>query len=683
MYVIQFARFEITHKIVKVLLLFFLFQSNELSGQESKTVWLDDLLIQTFSEGIRPVQAKQNYSRDTLRINGTRYRRGLGAQSPCVLAFLLNKNAKSFSALIGLDDLGNKDIPLTFYVLGDGKVLFESKEMKFGDNPIQIKVDLTGIKKLGLLVTDKIGGIKNKRTYCNWVNAQLEMVGNAMPEYFVITDEKYILTPPSGKKPKINSPKLFGARPNNPFLYTIAATGERPMTFSAKNLPKGLKLDSKTGLITGQVTEIGTYETLLKAKNKYGKASKTLIIKIGETIALTPPMGWNGWNSWEAHIDREKVIASADAMVKTGLRDHGWSYINMDDTWQGVRGGPNSALQPNEKFPDIKGMFDYIHSLGLKVGLYSTPYISSYAGYVGAASDYEKGGETHESIMENRRAFNHQGKYKFEDVDAKQMADWGADFLKYDWRIDVNSTERMSKALRQSGRDIVYSISNNAPFEKVSDWVRLTNMFRTGPDIKDSWTSLYLTTFTLDKWSPYSGPGHWADPDMMIVGKVAIGPVLHDTRLTPDEQYSHVSMFSLLAAPLLIGCPIEQLDAFTFNLLSNDEVIEINQDPLGEGGRLMKNENGLEIWRKNLEDGSVAVGLFNTADFGKTPESYFNWGIEKAKSFTLDFEKIGLKGSYKLRDVWRQKDLGNFDHTFTTDIPHHGVVLLRMFPDKK
>jgi len=390
----------------KLFLILFLFLSISVFAQKTNTVWLDDLPIQTFSEGIRPVQAKRNYSNDTLRINGVKYARGLGAQSPCVLAFDLAKKATRFSALIAADDLGNKDIPLTFYVMGDGKVLFESKAMSIGDTPVPIDVDLTGITQLGLLVTDKVGGIGNKRTYCNWVNAQVVMMGNAVPEHVQHVGEKYNLTPPTAKTPRINSAKLVGATPNNPFLYTIAATGQKPILFSAISLPKGLVLDNKTGIITGKVSEKGTYITTLKAKNAVGEVSKKLTIKIGDTIALTPPIGWNGWNSWEAHIDREKVIASADAMVKTGLRDHGWSYINIDDAWQGVRGGPLNALQPNEKFPKFKEMVDYIHSLGLKAGLYSTPYISSYGGYAGASSDFEKGGESHESIIVNRRAFN-------------------------------------------------------------------------------------------------------------------------------------------------------------------------------------------------------------------------------------------------------------------------------------
>jgi hypothetical protein len=190
-----------------------------------------------------------------------------------------------------------------------------------------------------------------------------------------------------------------------------------------------------------------------------------------------------------------------------------------------------------------------------------------------------------------------------------------------DWRIDLNSAERMSVALKKSGRDILFSLSNSAPFENAKDWARVSNAWRTGPDIRDSWLSLYTSAFTIDKWAPFAGPGHWNDPDMLILGNVTTGTELHPTRLTPDEQYSHVSLFSLLAAPLLIGCPIEQLDAFTLNLITNDEVIEVNQDPLGRPARLMADENGVQIWIKRMEDGSYAVGLFNIAQYGKKPQS--------------------------------------------------------------
>jgi alpha-galactosidase len=374
-----------------------------------------------------------------------------------------------------------------------------------------------------------VGGVGNKKTYANWAEARVEMEEGYQPEQLPNEGTPNILTPAPGKFPKIHSPKVFGARPGNPFLYTIAATGDKPLQFKVSQLPKGLFL-SPLGSISGTVEARGSHEVKILVSNRWGVATQKLKIVIGDTIALTPPMGWNGWNSWESDINQEKVLASATALVEKGLKDYGWSYINIDDTWQGIRTGPDTALQPNEKFPDIKLMVDKIHAMGLKTGIYSTPYIASYGGYVGAASDYPAGGETHEKIMANRSSFHHMGKYKFELNDARQMAAWGFDFLKYDWRIDVASTQRMADALKNSGRDIVYSLSNNAPFEKVEDWRRLSNMYRTGPDIKDNWTSLFINAFTLDKWSPYTGPGHWADPDMMILGDVSIGPVMHPTK---------------------------------------------------------------------------------------------------------------------------------------------------------
>ena len=648
-------------------------------AEKVSTVWVDDLSMVSFSEGIRPVKVKGSYTSDTIRIGGVRFNRGFGSITTAVFAFNLEGNARRFTAEVGADDKANKDIPIKFYVVGDRKVLFESGAMKVGDPAKKIDLNLEGIKRLGLLVTDDIGGLKNKMTYCDWANAKFEMVPDSVPKLIPNSNEKPILTPEAPQTPRINSPKIFGATPGNPFLYTISTTGKRPMQFSAENLPKGLILDSKTGIITGKVSKRGIYHATLRAKNELGEAVRTLKISIGDTISLTPPIGWNGWNSWGEKLDRENVVASAEAMVNKGLINHGWSYINIDDSWQGIRGGKLIALQPNEKFPKIKEMVDYIHSLGLKAGIYSTPAVYSYAGYVGGSSDFEKGGEKHEPIKKNRISSGPTGKYRFETNDARQMAEWGFDFLKYDWRIDVNSTERMSDALKKSGRDVVFSISNNAPFEKAAEWARLTNAWRTGPDIRDSWPSLYSLAFTIDKWAPFAGPGHWNDPDMMILGNVSMGPsALHPTKLTPDEQYSHVSIFSLLAAPLLIGCPIEQIDDFTLNLLTNDEVIEVNQDPLGKPARLLEDRDGVQVWAKPIEDGSLAVGLFYTDDFGKTPPSYFHWGDETPKTFQLDFAQVGLQGKYKIRDLWRQKDLGEFEGSFKTEIRHHGVVMIRM-----
>lgn len=663
-------------KSLQLLLLLMLWFSCAIAQKTSET-WLDDLPIATFSEGIPSVNQKVNGAGEPMQLGKINYQRGLGIHSTGVLSFMMNGKAISFSALVGVDDKANKETVASFYVIGDRKILFESSEMRVGDVPKKVTVSLEGIKRLGLLVLNKT---EVSRNYTDWADARFTMVGDNLPANILNDDDRYILTPASSKEPKINSPVIFGATPGNPFLFSIVATGDRPVTFSAENLPKGLSIDSKTGIITGKIINRGYYHAKMKAKNRFRVATKDLLIKIGDTISLTPPIGWNGWNSWAKDIDGDKVLASANAMVNRGLSNHGWTYINIDDAWQGQRGGKWNALQANEKFPDFKNLIDQVHAKGLKLGVYSTPWISSYAGYAGASSNF-KNGEYPDSIKNNKRAFRYIGKYRFEKEDALQMAAWGVDYLKYDWRIELNSAERMSTALKNSGRDIVYSISNSAPFALVKDWVRVTNAWRTGPDIRDSWLSLYVSAFTLDKWAQYNGPGHWNDPDMMILGNVTTGSKLHPTRLTPDEQYSHVSLFSLLAAPLLIGCPIEQLDDFTMNLLTNDEVITIDQDPLGKSARLVSEENDVQVWLKPLEDGSYAVGMFNIDGYQKTPQSYFRWGDEQARSYKLDLTKLGLQGKWTIRDVWRQKDLGLFTGAFTTTIRHHGVVMVRLYPN--
>ena len=664
-----------------VALLFFLTGILILSSctTNDSEVWLDDLNIRTFSDGIPSVSAKTAASGDTMQMAGEKYKRGVGIQTISALSFLLNGQASQFSAVVGPDDSGNKNVSVEFFVIADRKILFESGAMHVGDAPKEVKVDLKGVQRLALLVTPDIEG--QTRTYANWANAKVMMNKGFIPENIPNSGEKYILTPRPGKEPKINSAKIFGATPGNPFLYTIAATGERPMKFLATHLPRGLSVDEETGIISGVVAKRGTFLVELKAENSFGEAAKSLKIVIGDTIALTPPIGWNGWNSWAREIDNEKVIASANAMVDKGLNNHGWTYINIDDCWQGQRGGKYNAIQPNERFAGFKEMIDLIHSKGLKAGIYSTPWITSYAGYCGGSSDFEDGAFP-DSIVANKRAHRRIGKYTFEENDARQFAEWGIDYLKYDWRIEPVAAAKMSEALKKSGRDIFYSISNSAPFELANEWARLTNSWRTGPDIRDSWLSLYISSFTIDKWAPFAGPGHWNDPDMLIIGNVTTGTAMHPTRLTPDEQYSHVSLFSLLAAPLLIGCPIDQLDDFTLNLISNDEVIEINQDPLGKPGRFIQEKDGVQVWIKQLENNELAVGLFNVDGFMKTPESYFRWGDEQPKTFNLGFQEMGLGEKYKIRDVWRQKDLGEFEGSFSTEIPHHGVVFIRLTASK-
>ena len=393
-----------------------------------------------------------------------------------------------------------------------------------------------------------------------------------------------ILTPPTPATPAIHGPKIFGVRPGSPFLYNIPATGDRPMQFSVEPLPSGLQVDAATGHITGTITTVGNYDVVLHAKNALGSSDKKFRIVVGEEICLTPPMGWNSWNCWHGGVDQEKVLHSAKAMAQSGLQEHGWTYINIDDVWQGSRGGDFNAIQPDpKKFPDMKALSEQVHALGLKLGIYSTPWVTSYGGRIGGSSENPQGlwdVKTMTKGPKNKKILPFAiGRYHFFKEDAKQWAAWNIDYLKFDWNpIEKPETEEMAQALHASGRDIVYSLSNSCPFQNAADISPLANCWRVCGDDNDTWDSIRGNGFGHDKWAPYARPGHWNDPDMFEVGANGGGKL---KRLTPDELYTHVSIWCLLSAPLLLGCDLDYLDKFTLGLLTNDEVLGVNQDSLG------------------------------------------------------------------------------------------------------
>ncbi len=494
------------------------------------------------------------------------------------------------------------------------------------------------------------------------------------------TLKKYILTPKASATPRINGAKIFGVRPNSQFLYTIPATGERPMTFSVENLPKGLKVDAKTGQIRGSIKKAGEYVVTFVAKNNLGEAKRPFRIVVGDKIALTPPMGWNSWNCWGNAVSQEKVLSSARAMVEKGLINHGWQYINIDDGWQGLRGGKHQAVMTNSKFPDMKALADEIHGMGLKIGIYSGPWVGTYAGHLGSYSDKADGtydwvekyaNEYYRYVDPSKKTKHginyHHGKYSFVKNDVQQWMDWGIDYLKYDWNPnDYYHVKEMHDALRTYNRDVVYSLSNSAPYGDAPQWEKMANCWRTTGDIKDTWERMCSLGFGQTKWAPYNGPGHWVDPDMLVVGMVGWGPKLHYTRLTPDEQYTHMSLWALLASPLLIGCDMAQLDDFTLSLLTNDEMIEVNQDPLGKPGMIVSQQGDVVVYAKPLEDGSMAVGLFNRGDT-----------MAQGK---LTWKSVGIRGEQTVRDLWRQQDVAKSNEEFVTEIAPHGVRFIKIYP---
>jgi alpha-galactosidase len=366
------------------------------------------------------------------------------------------------------------------------------------------------------------------------------------------------------------------------------------------------------------------------------------------TLAATPPMGWNSWNLFAGRVTDKDVRATADAMVSSGMKDAGYLYVNIDDTWQGERDAQGN-IQANSKFPDMKALADYVHSKGLKIGIYSSPGPKTCAKY--------------------------EGSYGHEAQDAKTYAAWGFDYLKYDLcgfrqnmmaeapndpqkanQMMKDAYKKMQQALLATGRPIVYSFCQYG-WDAVWEWGPSlgANLWRTTGDINATYDRMTLIGFSQAGLSKYAAPGHWNDPDMLEVG---------NGKLKPDENRTHMSLWVLLAAPLLAGNDLSQMPPETLAILTNREVIAIDQDPLGKQGDRVSEVGPLEIWAKPLKGGDEAVGLFNRN--------------ESTLPITVKFSDVGFAGGAKARDIWQAKDLGKIQGSYTANVPGHGVVLLRL-----
>jgi alpha-galactosidase len=602
-----------------------------------------------------------------LSIGGEKFAHGLGSHATSIWRIDLGGTAQRFTAKVGLDDEVSSAHfqtwrSIEFKVVGDHKTLFSSGPIRLHDPAKLIDVDLSGVHDLFL----EIGaGGSIDYAHADWADGQITYTGKrptpmAMPE----EPPAQILTPKPPAAPRINGARVFGVRPGHPALYTIAATGERPMTFSAEGLPAGLSLDGGTGRITGIASARGESVVKLKASNALGNDERELRLEVGDKIALTPPMGWNSWNCFAHAVSDQKVRAAADAMVNSGLIEHGWTYVNIDDCWEvrasepsEKRRGSDGHILTNAKFPDMKALADYIHSKGLRAGLYSSPGPATCAGFTAS--------------------------YGFEEKDAEQYAQWGFDYLKYDWCSYGGIADKIRKgpnpppepeilrhpylvmrdALLRQNRDVLFSFCQYG-MGNVWEWGEQAggNCWRTTGDISDNWGSMTRNGFGEAGHEKYAGPGHWNDPDMLVVGKVGWGPSLHATHLTPNEQYTHITLWCLLSSPLLIGCDMTQMDDFTVNLLTNDEVLAVNQDARGNQASRVAKGDDTEVWAKNLQDGTKAVGLFNR---GELPETV-----------TVKWSDLALDGKQPVRDLWRQKDLGDFEGQYECQVPRHGAVLI-------
>jgi alpha-galactosidase len=358
-------------------------------------------------------------------------------------------------------------------------------------------------------------------------------------------------------------------------------------------------------------------------------------------LAMKPPMGWNSWNKFHTKIDDQAVRGIADALVASGMRDAGYIYVNIDDGWEGTRDS-NGVLQPNANFPDMKVLADYVHSKGLKLGLYSSPGPRTCGGF--------------------------EGSYGHEEIDAKTWASWGIDYLKYDWcsasRIwkdaDMHAVyQRMGEAIRAAGRPMVYSLCQYGG-SGVESWGALVggNLWRTTGDIFDNWMSMIQNVSAQEALAGSAAPGHWNDPDMLEIGNGG---------MTATEYRTHFSLWAIVAAPLIAGNDVRALDADTRDILLNKEVVAVNQDRSGKQGRRVAQQGEIDIWLRSLSGGAYALAAVNRGDADA--------------DVATQWSDLALPADLRARDLWLHRDLGALKNGYQGRVPAHGVVMLRLQRD--
>ncbi len=650
------------------------------------------------------LQVDKSVDGNPLTVGGKTYSKGFGTHPESAILFRANGKVAAFDALVAIDDDAKRagsgksygKPTARFKVWVDDRIVWSSGDLKLGQKPVPVHVDLVGAKEIILETTGAGKWTAFDAANADWLEARFTCGEGAKIESVndpSLTAQLGILTPPEAAEPRINGADIWGVRPGHEVIFRVATSGVRPITFSAKGLPAGVTLDAK-GVLRGTAPATpGNYDIEVTAVNAKGRATRTIRLAVGDTIALTPPMGWNSWNTLCYRLTADKAKAAAKAMDDSGLADHGWAYINLDDWWEmnnsgcprvesrkndfggreDVIGPARDAagkIIPNRSFPDMKDLTDYIHSFGLKAGLYSSPGPLTCG--------------------------KCEGSYEHELQDAESWAEWGFDYIKYDWCSYGNIFKKetgkgcwekgvfedmslrdafikpyrlMGECLKKQKRDIVYSFCQYG-MAHTELWGAEAGgqCWRSWEDLKDAWAWMEDAIegrINAEYWR-YNRPGWWADPDMMIVGQQFSFGSDHPTYLTPNEQYTHVSLWAMFGSPLLIGCDLTTMDAFTRNLLVNDEVIAVSQDRLGKAGRRIRHTDAESVWVRPLTGKFTAVALVNRSPF--------------TREIKLPLADVGLNGECWVKDLWTQKCEGKHSGFYVATIPAHATKLVKMRP---
>jgi len=621
--------------------------------KQENVVWLESLDISNMTQDWGEPHKQRSVNGTPIMLHGKRYEHGIGTHANSSFAIDLKGGALRFSADVGIDDEVGDQGRVRFSVYVDGRRVALSGVLRGGGGARHLDVPLTGARRLDLIVEPAGNAIDFD--HADWADAQIVLTGASSAAPVSIKEP---VEPPikiymgEANRPEINGARKVGCSPGKPFLFKIAASGRGPLRYSATPLPAGLTLDASLGIISGSVQQPGTYVVHVRVSGPAGVDQRDLTIVCGDhKLALTPPMGWNSWNVWGTSVTADKVKAAADSFIRDDLINYGYMTVNIDDAWEGRR-DPDGNIQTNEKFGDIAVLASYVHSKGLHLGIYSSPGPKTCGGY--------------------------DASYQHEQQDADSYAKWGIDYLKYDWcsygsiapnpTLDEMKTPyiKMRGCLDNCGRDIIFSLCQYGMGD-VWNWGKGVggNLWRTTGDISDNYSSMATIAFAQSDHASGAGPGGWNDPDMLVVGNLGWGDHPHPTGLKPNEQITHITMWSLLAAPLLLGCDLTHLDLWTKALITNHDVIDVDQDPLGKPAqRVFSTPQGVEVWSRPLWDGTIAVGLMNRD--------------RVSQKITVTWDQLHLSGRQAVRDLWQRKNVGSRDRELSAVVPGHGATLFKV-----
>ena len=671
----------------------------------AETVRLASLDLSAVEQGWGKPQIDKSVDMHPITIAGRHFEHGLGTHSPGDMLIDLNGGATRFTAWVGIDDETNKRGSAEFQIVGDGKLLWSSGVMRGGQEPRHVDVDMTGVRQLALLVGD--GGDGFEYDHADWADAAFTVTG-AMPRTLKLAPSNPTVAPSTpAAKPQITAPGIIGLRPNTPVLFTVSAFGQPPMRYTAKGLPPGLKLDAETGKVRGTMAQAGIQTLTVTAKNTIGTDTRKIQLETGQTVCLTPPLGWNSYDCFGDNVIESEILANARYM-RDNLLPHGWEYVIVDYRWY----DPDAAKKPNDpnshqdaaltmdrfgrlepapnRFPSaaegkgFKPLADTIHRMGLKFGIHIMRGIPRQAVKQNLPI---QGSEFHAADAANTASIcpwcpdmygvdtsKLAGQAWYDSI-LRQYAGWGVDYIKVDDMsapYSAGEIEAVRKAIDKCGRAIAFSLSpGDTPIEQAKHVTVQANLWRISGDFWDEWSAVSHQFDLIARWQGNGGPGHWPDADMIPLGHLSVGnrSVGQDrtTRLTKDEQITMMSLWALAPSPLMLGMNLPDNDAWTLSLLTNDEVLAINQDAGGKQAIRLPQPGGTagtEVWTRELADGSHVIGLFNR--------------LRVSMPLRVRWSDIGLAKVKTVRDVWQRRDVPVQADGIETTLGPHGAALLRV-----